>query len=103
MRACASSSAGGTSGADAFLSDSVVLFISFLLTGLRSSPFIAPAEMLDNIAEHLLQKALAGKPPEMVNEVRRRIEAGETVTVESLADVIEGQADDPAQNEPREW
>jgi hypothetical protein len=41
-------------------------------------------DQLDCIAEHLIQKALAGKPPEMVEEARRRIEAGEMVTIEEL-------------------
>jgi hypothetical protein len=41
-------------------------------------------EMLDKIAEHLIQKALAGKPKEVVDEARRRIEAGGKVTVESI-------------------
>jgi hypothetical protein len=41
-------------------------------------------EMLDKIAEHLIQKALAGKPEAIVAEARRRIEAGETVTIEEL-------------------
>jgi hypothetical protein len=44
---------------------------------------LTPAQ-LDCIAEHLIQKALAGKPPEMVEEARRRIEAGEMVTIEEL-------------------
>jgi hypothetical protein len=38
--------------------------------------------MLDKIAEHLIQKALAGKSPEVVAEAQRRLEAGETVTIE---------------------
>ena len=33
-------------------------------------------EQLDCIAEHLIKKALAGKPPEMVEEARKRIAAG---------------------------
>jgi len=41
-------------------------------------------EMLDKIADHLIEKALAGKPPEMIEEAKRRIAAGESVTVESL-------------------
>jgi hypothetical protein len=47
---------------------------------------------------HLIQKALAGKPTEMVEEAQRRIEAGETVTIESL----ETPAADPSQNERHE-
>jgi hypothetical protein len=41
-------------------------------------------EILDKLAEHLINKAMAGKPPEMVEEARKRIEAGETVTIEEL-------------------
>jgi len=41
-------------------------------------------EILDKLAEHLIQKALAGKPPEMIEEARKRIEAGEEVTIEEL-------------------
>jgi hypothetical protein len=59
-------------------------------------------EILDELAEHLIQKALAGKPPEMIEEARKRIEAGKTVTIESLEE-FEKQAADPAQNEPREY
>ena len=44
---------------------------------------LTPAQ-LDKIAEHLIQKALAGKPEAMVAEARRRLEAGETVTVEAI-------------------
>jgi hypothetical protein len=33
-------------------------------------------EMLDKLAEHLINKALAGKSPEEAAETRRRIEAG---------------------------
>src|ERR1022692_2427202 len=46
---------------------------------------LTPAQ-LDKIAEHLIQKALAGKPEAMVAEARRRLEAGEAVTVEALAE-----------------
>lgn len=46
-------------------------------------------EILDKLAEHLIQKALAGKPPEMVEEARRRLEAGETVTVEGIEATLE--------------
>jgi hypothetical protein len=46
---------------------------------------LTPAQ-LDRIAEHLIQKALTGKPEAMVAEARRRLEAGETVTVEALAE-----------------
>ena len=48
---------------------------------------LAP-EVLDKLADHLIQKALKEKglnSPEMVAEVGRRLEAGETVTVEALA------------------
>ena len=41
-------------------------------------------EILDKFSEHLINKALAGKPPEMIEEARKRIEAGETVTIEEL-------------------
>jgi hypothetical protein len=44
-------------------------------------------EVLDKLADHLIAKALKEKGlnnPEMVAEVGRRLEAGETVTVESL-------------------
>ena len=41
-------------------------------------------EVLDKLAEHLINKALAGKPEPMVAEARRRIEVGETVTIEEL-------------------
>jgi hypothetical protein len=41
-------------------------------------------EQLDCISEHLIKKALAGKPEAMVAEARRRLEAGETVTIEEL-------------------
>jgi hypothetical protein len=40
-------------------------------------------EMLDKIAEHLIQKALGNKPA-MVTEARRRLEAGEALTVEAI-------------------
>jgi hypothetical protein len=44
------------------------------------------------IAEHLIQKALANQPAAVVEEARRRIEAGEKVTVEGLCqDVTEAQ------------
>jgi hypothetical protein len=51
-------------------------------------------EMLDKIAEHLLAKALAGKSPAMVDEARRRLEAGETVTVEGLCREM-GETEEP--------
>jgi hypothetical protein len=41
-------------------------------------------EILDKLAEHMIQKALAGRPPEMIEEARKRIEAGEEVTIEEL-------------------
>jgi hypothetical protein len=41
-------------------------------------------EQLDKVAEALIQKALAGQPAAVVEEARRRIEAGETVTIEAL-------------------
>ena len=41
-------------------------------------------EILDKLAEHLINKALAGKPPEMIEEACKRSEAGETVTIEEL-------------------
>jgi hypothetical protein len=52
-------------------------------------------EVLDKLADHLIQKALKEKglnSPEMVAEVGRRLEAGETVTVEALA---QEQTDEP--------
>jgi hypothetical protein len=76
----------------------------FLLKGLKPETFrdrieqvniqdIDPdklsSEMLGKIADHLIEKALKGKglrcDAQAVAEVGRRIEAGETVTVESLA------------------
>jgi hypothetical protein len=60
-------------------------------------------ELLDKIANHLIEKALAGKPPWMIEEAKRRIGAGESVTVESLEQsAAEGQAADSSQNEPGE-
>jgi hypothetical protein len=53
-----------------------------LLSGLDADK-LSP-EILDKLAEHLIQKALAGKPPEMIEEARKRIEAGEEVTIEEL-------------------
>jgi len=47
---------------------------------------LTPAQ-LDKLADYLIQKALKEKglnSPEMVAEVGRRLEAGETVTVEAL-------------------
>jgi len=32
----------------------------------------------------MIQKALAGRPPEMIEEARKRIGAGEEVTIEEL-------------------
>jgi hypothetical protein len=40
-------------------------------------------QQLDRIAEHLLQKAL-GDNPQAIAEARRRLEAGESVTVEGI-------------------
>ena len=57
---------------------------------------LAP-EVLDKLADHLIQKALKEKglnSPEMVAEVGRRLEAGETVTVEALA---QEQTEEPGQ------
>ncbi len=45
-------------------------------------------EMLDKIAEHLLNKALGGNP-QAAAEAKRRIEAGETVTVEAIETALE--------------
>jgi len=71
----------------------------FLLKGLKPETFrdrleqtslleIDPEKLtprqLDVIAEHLIAKALAGKPEAAVAEARRRLEAGETVTVEAI-------------------
>jgi transposase len=44
---------------------------------------LSPA-LLDKISNHLVEKALAGKPPAMIEEAKRRIAAGEEVTVEQL-------------------
>jgi hypothetical protein len=52
------------------------------------------SEMLDKIAEHLIAKALAGKSPAMVEEARRRLEAGEKVTVEGLCRDM-GETEEP--------
>jgi hypothetical protein len=53
-------------------------------------------DQLDCIAEHLIQKALAGQPEGVVAQARRRIEAGETVTIEELTqDVTEGSVGEP--------
>jgi hypothetical protein len=41
-------------------------------------------EVLDKLAEQLIQKALAGKPREMIEEARKRINAGEEVSIEEL-------------------
>jgi hypothetical protein len=44
----------------------------------------------------LITKALANQPKEVVEEARRRIEAGEKVTIEELTqDVTEGAAEEP--------
>ena len=43
---------------------------------------LTPAQ-LDKIAEHLLKQALGDNPP-VVAEAKRRIEAGESVTVEAM-------------------
>ncbi len=57
---------------------------------------LTPAQ-LDKIAEHLIKKAL-GDNPVAVAEAKRRLEAGETVTVEGIfQDVTERQAtEEPA-------
>jgi alkyl sulfatase BDS1-like metallo-beta-lactamase superfamily hydrolase len=47
-------------------------------------------EILDKLAERLMNKALGGNQ-RAVAEARRQIEAGETPTVESVAEVIEQQ------------
>jgi hypothetical protein len=45
-------------------------------------------EQLDKIAEHLMAKALAGKPQKVAEEARRRLESGETVTIEGLYEQV---------------
>jgi hypothetical protein len=61
----------------------------------QEDPKLTP-EQLDCIAEHLIQKALAGQPKEVVDAARRRIEAGEPVTIEQLTqDLAEGSAGEP--------
>jgi hypothetical protein len=45
-------------------------------------------EQLDCIAEHLIKKAL-GNNPQVVAEAKRRLEAGETVTVEAIETTFE--------------
>ncbi len=52
---------------------------------------LTPAQ-LDKIADHMIQKALAGQPKEIVDEAKRRIEAGEAVTIEALAEYAADQA-----------
>jgi hypothetical protein len=42
-------------------------------------------EIFEKLAEHVIQKALAGRPPDMIEEARQRIEAGEEVTIEEPA------------------
>jgi hypothetical protein len=49
----------------------------------QEDPKLTP-EQLDCIADHLIAKALAGQPKEIVDEARRRIEVGENVTIEEL-------------------
>jgi hypothetical protein len=48
---------------------------------------LTPAQ-LDVIAEHLIQKSL-GDNKRAINEARRLIEAGETVTVEAIEATLE--------------
>ena len=48
---------------------------------------LTPAQ-LDKIAEHLIKKAL-GDNPSAVAEARRRLEAGETATVEAIQTMSE--------------
>jgi hypothetical protein len=45
-------------------------------------------EQLDKIADHLIQKALKGNPT-AVEEARKRLEAGESVTFEDVTKAIE--------------
>jgi hypothetical protein len=45
-------------------------------------------EVLDRLAEHLMNKALGGNP-KAVAEARRQIEAGKTPAVEAIAEAIE--------------
>jgi hypothetical protein len=47
--------------------------------GLEIDPDKLTPSQLDRIAEHLIQKALAGNPA-AVEEATRRLEAGESVT-----------------------
>jgi hypothetical protein len=54
-------------------------------------------EMLDKIAEHLIAQALAGKSAGVVDEARRRIEAGEPVTVEGIC----REMGEPIEEEPK--
>jgi hypothetical protein len=54
-------------------------------------------EQLDKIAEHLLAQALAGKSQKVVDEARRRIEAGEPVTVEGIC----REMGEPIEEEPK--
>jgi hypothetical protein len=42
------------------------------------------ARLLDKLADHMIRKALAGKPESVIAEARRRLEAGETVTVDAI-------------------
>jgi hypothetical protein len=47
-------------------------------------------EMLDRISEHLIENALGTHDPAIVGEAKRRLEAGESVTVETFTrDVTE--------------
>jgi hypothetical protein len=59
-------------------------------------------EQLDCIANHLIEKALAGRPQEMIAEAKRRIAAGEEVTVEQLEAGQKPAADPVTKNEPGE-
>jgi hypothetical protein len=50
--------------------------------------------MLDKIAEHLISEALGGNPA-AVSEARRQIEAGGTRPLESIAEAVEQQEQEP--------
>jgi hypothetical protein len=53
----------------------------------QEDPKLTP-EQLDCIAEHLIEKAL-GNNPETMAEARRRLEAGESVTVKAIETTLE--------------
>jgi hypothetical protein len=57
-----------------------------LLSDLDHPDKLSP-EMLDKLAEHLMNKALGGNP-RAVAEARRQIEAGGEPTVESVAEAM---------------